>query len=233
MQGQGNSMARALLRDMSSSVFPNHIHERAPQSHIQQCSRSETQPSHSDPAALLTALLNTAPVDLCRVSEEMRAHPDLRALVVRLAAYPSLSPDALGTTLEQAVVVIGIARLRALVYLWSLLRQKRGSNRIPDAREPNSTFGGRHKTFSRNRSMSQKEIAHLSKFLDSLDSDSAIPQKYQAPLESSEPEDAEFLELTDLLVRDIVSFLPSTAPASREQQNSSAAVMRLRKKDSE
>jgi hypothetical protein len=81
--------------------------------------------------------------------------------------------------------------------------------------------------------MSQKEIAHLAKFLDSLESDSVVPQKYQAPLESSGPEDAEFLELTDLLVRDIVSFIPSIVSAFREQRNPSAAVMRLRKKDSE
>jgi hypothetical protein len=165
----------------------------------------------------------------------MRAHPDLLALVVRLAAYPAFSTDALRTSIEEAVVVVGTGRLRVLVQLWSQLRRQRGANRMPE-RHPrsNSSFSEGRKTPPRDRSAVQNEMAYLLNFLESLDPDSVVPHKCHAPLIPSGFEEAEFLELTDLLVRDIVSIIPTADPAPRSQQNTLAAGSRgVRKEESE
>ena len=223
MQGPGNDMTGTLPREMSSSVFSHHLRGSVGQPHAEPSPRAGQSPS-PDPAALLITLLSAAPVDLCRVSEEMRAHPDLQALVVKLACYLSFSPDTSGTTVEESVVVVGTDRLRVLVYLWSMLRQRRVANNPGDPRE--STRSGASETsgrFSQARSSLQSEIADLAKFLESLGLDSAAAPRHQPPFTPSGPPEAEFFELTDMLVRDVVSLIPLIEPAFRQQQNSPVA----------
>ena len=227
MQGQGNDMTGTLPREMSSSVFSNHLcgNIGGPhgQTHVEPSARAAGPSPSPDPAALLTTLLSAAPVDLCRVSEAMRAHPDLQALVVKLACYLSFSPDTSGTTVEESVVVVGTDRLRVLVYLWSMLRQRRAANNLCDPNESRSGPAEPSAWFSQARSPVQNEIADLANFLESLDLDSAALPRCQPPVTPFGPQETEFFELTDMLVRDVVSLIPLVEPAFRKQQNSSVA----------
>jgi len=223
MQGQGNGMTGTLPREMSSSVFSNHLRGRVGQPPAEPSPRAAGQSPSPDPAALLITLLSAAPVDLCRVSEEMRAHPDLQALVLKLACYLSFSPDTSGTTVEESVVVVGTDRLRVLVYLWSMLRQWRAANNLCDPKQSRSGAAEPSTWFSQARSSLQNEIADLASFLESLGLDSAAPPRRQPPLTPFGPQEAESFELTDMLVRDVVSLIPLVEPAFRKQQNSSVA----------
>jgi hypothetical protein len=227
MQGQRNILADTMQRDIGSSVFSNPVQGRAAQKRVQHpprgASRSSSpdpapsDPASPDPAALLTVLLNAAPVDLCRVSEEMRAHPDLQALVMRLACYLSFSPDTVGTTIEEAVVVVGTDRLRVLVYLWSLLRQRPVADNLRDPIASKSASAKPSRKNSRGHAVSHAEMSSLANFLESLGLASAGPRQRRSPVVPSRSQEAEFFELTDMLVRDIVSFIPQIEPAFRRQ----------------
>lgn len=215
-------MADTMPRDTSHSVFSNHMRGRADRSCVQQpatgaCQSSPHDPAAPDPAALLTTLLNAAPVDLCRVSEEMRAHPDLQALVMRLACYLSFSPDTVGTTIEESVVVVGTDRLRVLVYLWSLLRQRPVADNLCGPIASKSTSAKPSRKNSRKHVGSHTEMSCLANFLESLGVASCGPRRRRSPLVPHHSQEAEFFELTDMLVRDIVSFIPEIEPSFRKQ----------------
>jgi HDOD domain-containing protein len=230
MQGQGNILADTMQRDMSSSAFSNHVQGRSAQTRVQQPPRGAGQspPSDStvpDPAASLTTLLNAAPVDLCRVSEEMRAHPDLQALVMRLACYLSFSPDTVGTTIEEAVIVVGTDRLRVLVYLWSLLRQRPVADDLRGPIASKSAPAKPSRKSSRGHAASHTEMSCLANFLESLGVASGGPRKRRSPWVPPGSQEAEFFELTDMLVRDIVSFIPQIEPAFRKQHRPVSAAV--------
>jgi hypothetical protein len=239
MQGPGNAMSATLPQEISTSVFPSHnpLYSRSPEP--QHPPRATSPSPSSDPAALLTTLLNAAPVDLCRISEEMRAHPDLQALLVKLACYLSFSPDSSGTSIEEAVVVVGTDRLRVLVYLWSLLRQRRGATETTNSRRVSiaskSQPAAARKASSSTRAALQDEIAYLADFLDSLSVDLPAPPHRPARLSPPATHEPEFFELTGMLVRDIISFIPLIEPAFRKQPHTAVAAApgAAAKKDSE
>jgi hypothetical protein len=239
MQGQGNILADKMPRDISSSAFSNHVQGRADQVRMQQSPRGAGQSSPPDsaapdPAALLTTLLNAAPVDLCRVSEEMRAHPDLQALVMRLACYLSFSPDTVGTTIEESVVVVGTDRLRVLVYLWSLLRQRPVADNLCDPVPSKCAPGKPSRKNSRGHAASHTEMSCLANFLESLGLASGTAPQRQSLGVPPRFQEAEFFELTDMLVRDIVSFIPQIEPAFRKQHRPvSASVNGSSERESE
>jgi hypothetical protein len=230
MQGQGNILADTMQRDISSSVFSNPVQGRAAQTRVQQPPRGAGQspPSDStvpDPAALLTALLNAAPVDLCRVSEEMRTHPDLQALVVRLACCLSFSPDAAGPSIEESVVVVGTDRLRVLVYLWSLLRQRPVADNLCEPTASKSASAKSSRKNSRAQAAPQAEMTCLANFLESLGLASGTAPQHQSFGVPPRFQEAEFFELTNMLVRDIVSFIPQIEPAFRKQHRPVSAAV--------
>jgi hypothetical protein len=230
MQGQGNILADTMQRDIGSSVFSNPVQGRSAQTRVQQSPRGAGQspppdPAVPDPAALLTTLLNAAPVDLCRVSGEMRAHPDLQALVMRLACYLSFSPDTVGTTIEEAVVVVGTDRLRVLVYLWSLLRQRPVADDLRDPIASKSASAKPSRRNSRGHAASHREMSCLANFLESLGVASGRPRQRRSPGVPPRFQEAEFFELTDMLVRDIVSFIPQIEPAFRKQHRPVSAAV--------
>lgn len=239
MQGQGNILADTMPQDIGSSVFSNPVQGRAAQMRGEQSPRGAAQssppdPVAPDPAALLTALLNAAPVDLCRVSEEMRAHPDLQALVMRLACYLSFSPDTVGTSIEEAVIVVGTDRLRVLVYLWSLLRQRPVADNPCNPIASKSAPAKPSRKNSRGHAASHKEMSCLANFLESLGLASGAAPQRRSPGFPPRFQEAEFFELTDMLVRDIVSFIPQIEPAFRRQHRPvSAAVNGSSGRDSE
>jgi len=239
MQGQGNILADTMPQDIGSSVFSNSVQGRAAQTRVQQSPRGAGQspppdPAAPDPAALLTVLLNAAPVDLCRVSEEMRAHPDLQALVMRLACYLSFSPDNVGTSIEEAVIVVGTDRLRVLVYLWSLLRQRPVADNPCDPIASKSASAKPSRKNPRAHAASHTEMSCLANFLESLGLASGAAPQRQSFGVPPRFQEAEFFELTDMLVRDIVSFIPQIEPAFRRQHRPvSAAVNGSSGRDSE
>jgi hypothetical protein len=217
MRGPGNGMAGTLPRDKRSAVFSSQIHGRAGHPGEQPSSRAADPASSRDPAATLTALLNAAPVDLCRVSEEIRAHLDLQALIVRLAGYLTFSPDTSGTTIEEAVVVVGTDRLRVLFYLWSMLRQHRKPGKVCGQMRLGSTPSKSSEAPPGGRTARHSEMACLANFLESLGLDSGSRLHSQPPVGPSGRQEPEFFELTDMLVHDIVSFIPLIDPAFRKQ----------------
>lgn len=68
-------------------------------------------------------LLCSEPVDLARISREIRAHPEMEALAARLLVSLALCPGDSPLSVEEAALSLGTDRLRVLVYMWSLLRR--------------------------------------------------------------------------------------------------------------
>jgi HD-like signal output (HDOD) protein len=83
----------------------------------------EDLPSSSGILGELDSLFCAQPVDLKRVSEAVRARPDLEALVLRLTDSLELSPDVPIATVEEAAVVLGRDRLRVLLHTWALAQR--------------------------------------------------------------------------------------------------------------
>ena len=75
-------------------------------------------------ALQFTTLLGSAPVDLGRISDEIRSHPDLEILVMRLLASVAISPQVTAGSVEEATIVLGIDRLQVLVVIWLLVRER-------------------------------------------------------------------------------------------------------------
>ncbi|HKV06365.1 MAG TPA: HDOD domain-containing protein [Candidatus Acidoferrales bacterium] len=153
----------------------------------------------------LNAMLTASPVDLARISGEIRALPDLETLIMRLTPSLVLSPDSSITTLEEAAVVLGTARLRVLVYAWSLVTEARGTK---DSREAGESA-------SREPTEWTAETLYLTSLLRWLGMDSpgsgALPRL--APCRSAGVASEEVAELTEILMRDFMSLIPILDPA--------------------
>jgi hypothetical protein len=193
------------------------MHEHPGESRAHHAERAPG-PTWANPAASLTALLSAAPVDLCRVSAQMRTHPDLQALVVRLAGYLSFSPDTSGISIEESVVVLGTDRLRVLVYLWSLLWQQRHENKRRDPVRSRTSSPKSPKSLPGGRAVLHAEMVRLSNFLESLALDGNPAPPPQAPTVPQPAQESEFYELTNMLIRDIVSLIPLSEPGFRKRR---------------
>lgn len=66
-------------------------------------------------AGRLVQLLAEDPVDLARVSDEIRAQPALADVVQRVAASLQLVPEDSASSVEEAAIVLGTDRLRVLL----------------------------------------------------------------------------------------------------------------------
>jgi len=77
----------------------------------------EAQLSHFE------GLLSGDSVDLSRISNEIRSRPALEALTMRLVVALGLSAEESLRTVEEAVVMLGVTHLRAIVYVWFLVQQ--------------------------------------------------------------------------------------------------------------
>lgn len=217
MHSQGNSSASTLPREISSSVFSSRMHRRSSHAQESQALDLESRPpsirSSVDPAASLTALLNAAPVDLCRISDEVRAHPDLKALLLRLASCLSFSPDASTMSIEDAVVVAGTDRLRVLVYLWSVLREKNRSQRVRRPARSENTLR-QPQRMPRPSTPIETEVAHLASLLriSGFDSGAAPNRTF-----SSSGREFDLFDAPDIWIRDILSLFPLAQPAPSQQ----------------
>jgi hypothetical protein len=77
-------------------------------------------------AMKLFGLLSCDPLDLGRISDEIRSHPDLDARVMRITASLAFLPEGYASSVEEAAVALGRDRLRILVDMWSSLRHESG-----------------------------------------------------------------------------------------------------------
>ena len=73
----------------------------------------------------LENLLAASAVDLKRVSDAVRAHPDFEELILRRTVPFALSEEIPPATVEEAVVVLGTTRMRRLLHLWALSQRDR------------------------------------------------------------------------------------------------------------
>jgi HDOD domain len=170
----------------------------------------------SDTALRLTRLLRSAPVDLARIGREIRAHPDLEALIMRLAASLGLSIGSTGLTIEEAAVVLGTDRLRVLVYMWSLLPDERGA--AESRRTDESQLGDTVAALSILTSAfpaGNPETLYLAGFLRWLGLDLPDPAtpRDEPPCFAAGLQSADLPGLTDILVRDLVALIPVLDPA--------------------
>ena len=88
-------------------------------SRIASVRQTKSNPETREAAHHLTKLLTSAPIDLSGISNEIRRHPDLESLILRPGVSLAPSPDEPLSTVEEAVVVLGTSRLRALIDAWS------------------------------------------------------------------------------------------------------------------
>lgn len=162
-------------------------------------------PQKSDALDCLRDLLISAPIDLSGISDEIRRHPDLESLILRLGVSLALSPDEPLNTVEEAVVVLGTTRLRVLIDLWS------SAPRSISADASNSQLAS-HVSLSPTKT---PEVGYLSNFLRCLESDSSGDGERLAAWASKIPTD-EMHTLTDLFMRDFFSLLPLIQPNIRD-----------------
>ncbi|HEY6466030.1 MAG TPA: HDOD domain-containing protein [Candidatus Acidoferrales bacterium] len=164
-----------------------------------------SDPRKSDALDRLRNLLISAPIDLSGISDEIRRHPDLESLVLRLGVSLALSPDEPLNTVEEAVVVLGTSRVRVLIDLWS------SAPRSTSADASNSQLPS-HASLSPTEA---PEVGYLSNFLRCLESDSPGHGERLAAWASKIPTD-ETHTLTDLFMRDFFSLLPLIQPNVRD-----------------
>jgi hypothetical protein len=95
----------------TASEFGAPPHERS--------TRGRTALNTSERLAGLAALLEEDPVDLARISDEIRSQPELADAVRRVAGFLQLAADETVTSVEEAAIVLGTERLRILLRGWS------------------------------------------------------------------------------------------------------------------
>jgi hypothetical protein len=170
----------------------------------------------SDSALRLTNLLRNAPVDLTRMGRELRAHPDLETLILRLAASLVLSTGNAALTIEEAAVALGTDRLRVLVYMWSLVPDGYHTAGFPKTRE--SQFGGAAggpPTLSKAFPAWNPETLYLASFRRwlGLDSAASANERKEPPCFAVGLQSEDMPGLTELLMRDFVALIPALDPA--------------------
>jgi len=173
-------------------------------------------------AARLNNLLGAGPVDLTRVSDEIRANADLETLIMKLTASLVLSPEVAATSIEEAAVVLGTYRLRVLVRAWSLLRQSHDTGRsledlFPRSAPPNSpaasaaSWNGGAENDEPGSSEWTYEALYLATFLRWLEMDSqenitvaGRAARFGAPLPKGDVGG-----LAGMFMRDFLSLIPA------------------------
>ncbi len=165
--------------------------------------------------AKLTAMLVCAPIDLASISDEIRRHAELEALVLRLGVSLVLSPEQPVNTVEEAVVVLGTSRLRILLDVWATAA-------------PLSADTGRRSPVSQSSgsaSVATPEMRYLKNFLRSMgfetQENTSTQTHFADWVNRNSPE--QMFALTDLFMRDFFSLLPVIQPGIRESSSESRA----------
>jgi hypothetical protein len=211
MPSQGQ--ATVTLQEASDASDSSGRTDEQPDLTYPRSSRIGSDSSPANSAAIFDSLLDSAPVELDRISEQVRARPELEALVSKLARSLQLIPGNSSPTIEEAAVVLGTDRLRIIVYMWSLLEGRCDSAILGEPSDGQST---RHSASSRNNKnvlrafgVQNMETLYLVSFLRGM---GLVPSANVSALQALPPRfcgrAADLAELTDLLLRDFLSLIP-------------------------
>lgn len=174
----------------------------------------------ADRVQRLTSVLRAAPVDLTRMGREIRAHPDLEALVTRLAVSLALSADSQVPSIEEAAVVLGTDRLRVLIYMWSLHGGTRSAANFPgQSPSQSSDPAGGPSALPDASPAWNPETLYLESFRRWLGLDSPCPaiSADEPPCLAAGLQSEDIPGLTDMLMRDFIALIPVLAPALLKQ----------------
>lgn len=180
------------MRDVESVRKPSRK-ENAAQRHAVPVS-----PDAPEAVVRLNRLLDAPAIDLTCVGQEIRSQPELKSLVTRMAASLALLPSESAHRLDDAIIMLGANRLRIVLYLWSLLRQKAAKISSLNAREGWSP-----------------EALYLASFLRYLGMDSPDAAILHSEMFSFalDPRRAEFADLRDMLMCDFLALIPALNPS--------------------
>jgi len=175
----------------------------------------------------LNSLLEAEPVDLGHISDEIRVHPELEELVIRLSGSLALAPGNSVSSIEEAVIVLGTDRLRVVVRMWSLPNESPGS-----APQCNSQLnpGAGADNAPQGVAIGTPEMLYLASFLRCLGLDSLPMPIADAP----ESFFGLFPELSGILMRDFLSLIPMLdSLLSKQAQTGSGVISVSRAKEME
>jgi HDOD domain-containing protein len=180
-------------------------------------------PLITDSIAELDALLCAEPVNLTRVSNGFRAHPNLEFMIMRLGESLALPLDIPPCTIEEAAVGLGPDRLRALVHALSLIQQGAGeiapsqdrAVKIPSAKDRAIATAVGDAPSTRFAEAGNLETLYLAGFLHWLgsDSQSALAADHPASISISSIQTLRVCSLTDIFMRDFITLIPFLDPA--------------------
>ncbi len=193
---------------MQESAAENHTRQFRRGSFLARPGINPHLPCPEESAATLSSLLALDTIELCRISDEIRLHSGLEAMVMRLSHSLLLSPDLPPTSVEGAAILLGADRLRVLVHAWTLLEQEIAS-KAEDGDASSMRSGG---DLGRLDSLScaTPESLYLTTFLHLVGLDASTSQPYPQVSGVLLPTgDLEHVPaLTDILMRDFISLIP-------------------------
>jgi hypothetical protein len=176
-----------------------------------------------DSIAGLDVLLRAEPVSLSRVSDEIRAHPDLAFMIMKLGESLAVPLDIPPCTIEEATIGLGTDRLRVLVYALSLLDEPAGqvarpqdhtgeSSGVPALRNAPATSGQPSTRFGEAGNL---EALYLAGFLHwlGLDSRAALAAGDAPSFARPTIHATQICGLTDVFMRDFITLIPFLEPA--------------------
>lgn len=171
-------------------------------------------------ASRLMQLLAEDPVDLARVSDEIRAQPALADVVKRVAASLQLCPEGSVTSVEEAAIVLGTDRLRVLLYALPQF-ENIGQRMETSGVEPESgaksapVFASPHAPMAAAAWTPESfYLASFVRFLGLTDLDAGMPGE---GADSGAPDAArsEAAAMTEILIRDFLALVPRMRQSPR------------------
>jgi|HubBroStandDraft_6_1064221.scaffolds.fasta_scaffold05152_10 hypothetical protein len=166
-------------------------------------------PAAREIALQFDCLLSSAPVDLGRISDEIRSNPGLESFVMGILALLSLSPDDSVRSVEEATIVLGTDRLRVLVNIWLLVREKGARAGLDPPIVPNNAAS---LGLGTQRSTETLSLGALKQWfgLDLLCPGAGIASRFNADAQLPKNRLA---DLASLLMSDFISLIPFLDPA--------------------
>lgn len=193
---------------MQESAAENHTRQFRRGSFLARPGINPHLPCPEESAATLSSLLALDTIELCRISDEIRLHSGLEAMVMRLSHSLLLSPDLPPTSVEGAAILLGADRLRVLVHAWTLLEQEITSK--AEHGDASSMRSGGDLGRLDSLSCATPESLYLTTFLHLVGLDASTSQPYPQVSGVLLPTgDLEHVPaLTDILMRDFISLIP-------------------------
>jgi len=180
-------------------------------------------PRLSGAAARLADLLAEDPVDLARVSDEIRAQPALADVIQRVAVMLQVAPGASVGSVEEAAVLLGIDRLRVLLEAFPAIVK------LHTGILASGSAGGEAPSVANGQPISGRvdtddpaageipESVYLASFARLLgfhgEDAGALPDEARLHPGASP---SELAEMTEILVRDVLALVPRVSQARRK-----------------